>query len=72
MTIMVSAMNTVQHTMRYLVVFVAIGLTAADEGPCFTHVDVSEKPKPISGSFPLENHLDGDDDVDVFTCAGQL
>ena len=58
--------------MRYLVVFVAIGLTAADEGPCFTHVDVSEKPKPMSGNFPLEKHLDGDDDVDVFTCAGQL
>ena len=33
--------------MRYLVVFVAIGLTAADEGPCFSHVDVSEKSKSM-------------------------
>ena len=29
-----------QHTMRYLVVLVAIGLAAADDGPCFSHVAV--------------------------------
>ena len=37
-----SHMILIQHTMRYLAVYVAIfGLTAADEGPCFSHVAVS-------------------------------
>ena len=42
MTIMVLAMTKIylQHTMRYLVVLVAIGLAAADDGPCFSHVAV--------------------------------
>ena len=39
---MVLAMTKIylQHTMRYLVVLVAIGLAAADDGPCFSHVAV--------------------------------
>ena len=42
MTITVVAMTKIylQHTMRYLVVLVAIGLAAADDGPCFSHVAV--------------------------------
>ena len=37
--------------MRYLAVFVAIGLTVADEGPCFSHVTVLLK---VTYMFPLK------------------
>ena len=36
-----------QHTMRYLVVLVAIGLAAADDGPCFSHVVVRYLKDPL-------------------------
>ena len=36
-----------QHTMRYLVVLVAIGLAAADDGPCFSHVAVPYLKDPL-------------------------
>ena len=36
-----------QHTMRYLVVLVAIGLAAADDGPCFSHVAVRYLKDPL-------------------------
>ena len=49
MTIMVVAMTKIylQHTMRYLVVLVAIGLAAADDGPCFSHVAVRYFKDPL-------------------------
>ena len=51
MTIMVAAMTKIylQHTMRYLVVLVAIGLAAADDGPCFSHVAVRYLRYPLQG-----------------------
>ena len=49
MTITVLAMKKIylQHTMRYLVVLVAIGLAAADDGPCFSHVVVRYLKDPV-------------------------
>ena len=49
MTIMEVAMTKIylQHTMRYLVVLVAIGLAAADDGPCFSHVAVRYLKDPL-------------------------
>ena len=54
--------------MRYLAVFVAIGLSAADDGPCFSHVAVSDllTLKLISSKSPTV------DDTVVKTCTGQL
>ena len=43
-----------QHTMRYLVVLVAIGLAAADDGPCFSHVAVRYLKDPLLDNLCFE------------------
>ena len=58
--------------MRYLAVFVAIGLTLAEEGPCFSHVTVSDDRGPfinVSSENPTKYHVrDWIDDVAQDNC----